>query len=137
MSMVASILVESIGCHPAEIAKLAAMRNGKTQPYDLLLSSMGQGPGSRYKPVVIFYTILVALDLLIALSVQFTSTILLSDFKTLRVIGLTNKSSLNFGAADSGIFAGLDPSAGTDYWRSALLVYPRFAEYSEPRPATY
>jgi hypothetical protein len=90
------------------------------------------------------YSILIILAILNAFALQFTSTLLLTDFGSTEVVRDFETYNIIFGlgfdrnvtnsdnsGGSTGIKPGVDTYGGLDYWKSSPLSYARFAEYKE------
>lgn len=118
MSMVASILLERHHAQLGDSVFLSIIRAVSVQPVDLLFTG-GRGVvtslGLVGFPLVIF-------ECLITLASTFTSSILLSDFGNIAILGPSNTSMVGYGG--DALFPTID------LWRSPPVQYPRFAEYA-------
>ncbi|KAF3935672.1 hypothetical protein ABW19_dt0206951 [Dactylella cylindrospora] len=142
MSMVASLICEWLGCHPAQLAEFSIIRSLSTGPQSLLLPLVA----NIHRPWQFVYIMVVLLYFLAALASQFTSTILLSDFGVIRIPDVANTSMRLYGIldldgydeyqSDNEIVVGTPRGelggSIVNPWVTGLQSYPRFAEYAEP-----
>lgn len=120
--MVASLLLErfTVPLHSAPF--LSIVRAVGIQPAQLLYA---QGTEVVQSSAFLCFPALVVAGL-IAMASHFTSTILLSDFDTVAMVGNPNTSVLAFSLPTdaSGLYDNI--------WAVAPMAYPRFAEHKEP-----
>jgi len=122
MSMVGSLLLERHRVQLPDVAFFTIARAVNVGPISVLF---GKGPAlSRSSASSIGVVVTAAA---IAVVSAFTSTILLSDFSDISVVGDSNTTTIRQGGERIG--------SSLDLWRSSFGGYPRFAEYtndSEP-----
>ncbi|KAK5652917.1 hypothetical protein OQA88_9396 [Cercophora sp. LCS_1] len=119
VSMVASILLEHRYVKLGDTAFLSIIRAVSIQPGNLMVfggRSILRSLGVLGLPLLIVAT-------LIALASTFTSSILLSDFGDIIILGNFNTSMIGYG--NESIQTALD------IWRSSPVQYARFAEYTD------
>jgi hypothetical protein len=124
MSMVASVLLERHSVQFRDAAFLSIVRAVSVQPITMLLTG-GRGvlksSGFLCFPVVLFTG-------LVALTATFTSTILLSDFANIDIVGPV--------ATTLVAYTNQSAVAQLDLWKSPPVPYARFAEYTNLTRAT-
>lgn len=130
-SMVAAILLQTTGVSIQQLPRMSIIR------------AINSGPPSHAWNIIEFlrrpsvysyvYCLSIFLAVMNSLALQFTSTILLSDFNnTLAVLGV-HKAMVRYGmGAEPDSLSTLDYMAyGVDYSKAAPASYPAFAELSE------
>ena len=124
-AMLAAVLLESVGVGPREFALLSIIRCINTGPISLaptVLSSFRSLSELGYSAIII-------IAVLNTLVLQFTSTILISDFR----FGPAKFSTSDIAFELSGNrIQTVEKYRGIDYWKTGPASYPSFAEYSEP-----
>ncbi|EPS35247.1 hypothetical protein H072_11446 [Dactylellina haptotyla CBS 200.50] len=143
VAMIASLICERVGCHPAQLAQFSVIRSVGTGPHSLVLPLIYTTTRWSKHHAYIF---LVFVYLSVMVLSQFTSTILISDFGALEMADTAKVSNIKYGVkadlqVDSlpvslGLSEDNEFSRGTrligvDPWVTGLQYYPRFAEWSE------
>ncbi|OAL49745.1 hypothetical protein IQ07DRAFT_644885 [Pyrenochaeta sp. DS3sAY3a] len=127
-AIIAAIILETVGVPTRDFALLSIVRTLNTGPQSLsqnILHSMRGG-------AQIGYSIIIILAMINALALQFTSTILLTDFGTATVVFGNHKQNVSFGISYSDALGGTEIYKGVNMWKTGTSTYPRFAEYHEP-----
>ena len=119
VSMVASILLESKFVQLEDSIFLSTVRAVSIQPANLMIfggRSMLRSLGPMGFPLLVIAG-------LVAAASTFTSSILLSDFGSINILGNSQISMVGYGN-DSA-------KTATDIWRSSPVQFARFAEYTD------
>ncbi|KAK4442549.1 hypothetical protein QBC34DRAFT_312914, partial [Podospora aff. communis PSN243] len=117
VSMMASIVLEQHRVRLGDSAFLSIIRAVSIQPVKMLFS-LGRG---AIRSLGFVGIALIAMMSVTALASAFTSSILLSDFGNIAILGLPSISMVGYGN---------DTFAIMDVWRSPPVQYPRFAEFT-------
>lgn len=136
-AMVAAIMLETDGVVLGYLPRLSMLRSVNNGPLSHTWSSFNF---LRFRSVVGYiYFLAIAVALLNSLALQFTSTILLSDFGPATIVVKNEAVDVAFGYNASGykspVFndseVDIPPWAETvrDSWSAPSTTYPRFAEY--------
>ncbi|KAF2027357.1 hypothetical protein EK21DRAFT_72099 [Setomelanomma holmii] len=127
-AILAALILERVGVPTEDLPKMSMIRCLNSGPHSLALSIMN----SFFSGALVPYAMLVFLAILDAFAMQFTSTILLVDFANTNVVRLQEPTPILFGiTSNADLGKSANPYGGNDYWKSAPLNYPRFAEYKE------
>lgn len=119
ISMVASILLEKHHVGLVDSAFLSIIRAVSVQPTNLIFSG---GRGIAGSLGLVGFPLIIVMSLTILAS-TFTSSILLSDFGNIAILGTQSTSMIAYGNETGG--------TTIDVWRSPPVQYPRFAEYTD------
>ncbi|KAK0708644.1 hypothetical protein B0H67DRAFT_557075 [Lasiosphaeris hirsuta] len=121
ISMIASVLLEKQYVKLGDSAFLSTIRAVSIQPVNLLVF----GGRSILQSLGLLGVPLLAITSLLAIASTFTSSILLSDFGNINILGDFNTSVIGYG----------NESVKTtmDIWRSPPVQYARFAEYTDEK----
>lgn len=129
-ALVAAWILETTGASAEHLPMLSIIRTVNNGPQSHIWNVFHSfRVGSRY-----FYSTVMLLAILDALALQFTSTLLISDFKQISVVQGDVHSSVLYAAPDmydEGA-GNIQPGTGVDFFQAAPAAYTRFAEYSEP-----
>ena len=120
MSMTAAVLLERYSVPFQDAAFLSIIRAVSVQPATMLLTG---GRGVLKSSGFLCCFPMVFLAGLVALASTFTSTILLSDFGTITILGENNTSFMLYTNESTEILF--------DLWRSPPVPYARFAEHAD------
>ena len=131
-AMLAGLILERPKVSLSDSAPLSLMRVNNGGPWDLtiLLSN------NRHRSTRLSLYILALLLTLLTTMLQFTSTILLTDFAIASIQSEPENLSLNFGWKTSDIDAGvgMDTTWYESLWQDRPAFYPTFAEYANATP---
>jgi hypothetical protein len=125
-AILAALILERVGVYSQDLPLISMIRCLNSGPHSLALSILR----SVFAGTMFPYFILIALAVLNAAALQFTSTILLTDFLPADVVIYTNMTDQAYGLSNNSLVA-KSTLQGTDYWKTGPTLYPRFAEYSE------
>jgi hypothetical protein len=137
-AILAALILEQVGVATETLPLVSMIRCLNSGPHSLAVSIFD----SIFTRALFPYSILIVLALMNAFALQFTSTMLLSDFKITDIVmddktnvsfGLnrnvaTNSHTVSTGSMDS---SGPNTYEGLDYWKTGPYMYQRFAEYKE------
>ena len=127
--MLSSLLLESGGgCSLPDLARLSVTRCQAAGPYQLALVMRRQ----LHSAVNVAYAALLAVLLAVTVATQFSSTVLLTDFGSARVVGDDDNANVSFAFNYDRAGSLLNPYNGANYWTARPLAYFRFAEDSGP-----
>ncbi|KAF2133450.1 hypothetical protein P153DRAFT_381879 [Dothidotthia symphoricarpi CBS 119687] len=126
-ALVAALVLENIGVPTSRLPLLSVIRSVNTGPQTHWTNIL-----SIHTPSQFFYVAAVVLAVLNSFALQFTSTLLLSDFGPTPVVFDSNSSSIAYGIPVNSSLSGTDFfTSGMDYIKNAPSTYARFAEYTE------
>jgi hypothetical protein len=137
-AILAALILEHVGVATETLPLVSMIRCLNSGPHSLAMSILD----SIFTKALFPYSILIVLAIMNAFALQFTSTMLLSDFKITDIVmdektnvsfGLnrnvaTNSHTVSTGSIDS---SGPNTYEGLDYWKTGPYMYQRFAEYRE------
>lgn len=124
MAIMASIVLEEYGVPLRSAPSFSLLRVSSPSPTAVLISQGREMSRSSKLSVTLVFVVA-----LITQATQFASTILVSDFDTVRILGGVNTSAV---AYTSGKFEDITSMPYPDVWRSTPGPYLRFAEHSQP-----
>jgi len=127
MSMIAAIVVERVGTHPAAFSQLSIARSNSLSPTTIFWAMATNSKKGLFR----FYLLFVSLYLALAVASQFTSTILLLDFKPNKIAGEVQRRDIAFGLRIANNSQSPSSQGGNNFWQTTPSTYPRFAELAE------
>lgn len=122
----ASLILERVGVATQDLPSISMIRCLNVGPHALALSVSN----SKMTRELLPYGILIFLAILDAFALQFTSTILLSDFGRVEMTMATKTGKFLFGFDRNATEDSAVGYSGMDMWQSSPQSYQRFAEYS-------
>jgi hypothetical protein len=129
-ALVAAWVLETTGASAEHLPMLSIIRTVNNGPQSHVWNVFHSfRVGTRY-----FYSTLVIFAILDALALQFTSTLLITDFRQTTVVQGDVQSFVSYTAPDlydSGA-GNIQAGYGVDFYQSPPSTYVRFAEYAEP-----
>jgi hypothetical protein len=128
-SMLASLIIEGTGIRIINAPEVSAIRFSNSGPHTLFWIYAKQASSCALLMLLTILTIS-------TIATQFSSTILLSDFELISILGPPSNSWMAYGF-DPTSFEGSELNLykgiyGTDYSAHLLTEYPSFGEYSIP-----
>lgn len=126
-AIMAALILERAGTYTQDFPLLSMIRCANNGPQALIWHvwhTITTTTGSQ-----LGYCILIIIAILNAVALQFTSTILLVDFREQYVILGRQQGAVWWGNSDDSASTVLQSS---NYWKSGSTTMPAFAEYSEP-----
>ncbi|OAL02176.1 hypothetical protein IQ06DRAFT_292895 [Phaeosphaeriaceae sp. SRC1lsM3a] len=130
-AILAALILEQVGVATEDLPLVSMIRCLNSGPHSLALSVVN----SFFTKALFPYSLLIVLAILNAFALQFTSTILLTDFGDTNVVMETTRKNITFGL-NRNVATGINPKGintygGLDYWKTGPAIYQRFAEFKE------
>jgi hypothetical protein len=129
-AILAALILEHVGVATENLPLVSMIRCLNSGPHSLALSVYD----SIFSRALFPYSLLIVLAIMNAFALQFTSTILLTDFRLTSIVLESTSVDIAFGL-DRNISSKTkdfpNPFGGIDYWKTTPYSYRRFAEYSE------
>lgn len=130
-AILAALILERVGVATEDLPLVSMIRCLNSGPHSLALSVLN----SFFTKALFPYSFLIVLAIFNAFALQFTSTILLTDFGDIRVVMDPIEDTLIFGLnrdVSTGTNSqGTNAYGGLDYWKTGPNTYQRFAEFKE------
>jgi hypothetical protein len=128
-AILAALILERVGVSTENLPLVSMIRCLNSGPHSLVLSVAN----SFFTRALFPYSMLIVLAICNAFALQFTSTILLSDFGFTPVVMDYKSDPVSFGLNFSltAGYRNTNPYGGLDYWKTGPYSYQRFAEYKE------
>jgi hypothetical protein len=134
-AILAALILEQVGVSTEDLPLVSMIRCLNSGPHSLALSVAN----SIFSKALWPYSFLIFLAILNAFALQFTSTVLLTDFGDTLVVMEVHKENIAFGlnrdvassVANGQKASQPDVYQGLDYWKTGPSAYQRFAEYKE------
>lgn len=124
-AIMAALILERVGVRGEELPLVSMLRCINSGPHSLALSIFR----SMFTLSIFPYALLVMLAVINAFAIQFTSTILLTDFGTQPIVLSSMNSLISFGISETDVESAVQPYAGNDYWKTGPATYNHFAEH--------
>lgn len=135
-AILAALILEQVGVSTEDLPLVSMIRCLNSGPHSLALSIIN----SIFSKALFPYSFLICLAIINAFALQFTSTILLTDFGDTKVVMEFKHDNVTFGLnrnVSTGVNSkGINTYGGLDYWKTSPNSYQRFAEYKEPGSQT-
>ncbi|KAF2125974.1 hypothetical protein P153DRAFT_399452 [Dothidotthia symphoricarpi CBS 119687] len=126
-ALVAALILERVGASTTDLPHLSMIRCSNTGPLSLMWNVWHtMRIGSQ-----LGYSALVVVAVLNAFALQFTSTLLLTDFDYSPILFEPYDIPVPFGLKFDTPSGDTTPYQGVDFWHTGPASYPQFAEYSE------
>jgi hypothetical protein len=129
-AILAALILEGVGVSTETFPLVSVIRCLNSGPHSLVLSISD----SIFTKAMFPYSLLIALAVMDAFALQFTSTILLNDFRDTIVVLAYFHDTIPFGLNRDVLTGGTRETntyGGLDYWKTGPSMYQRFAEYKE------
>jgi hypothetical protein len=129
-AILAALILEHVGVATENLPLVSMIRCLNSGPHSLALSIYD----SIFSRALFPYSLLIVLAIMNAFALQFTSTILLTDFDSENIVLESMSGDIAFGLNRNVSSTNQDfPNqfGGIDYWKTTPYLYRRFAEYSE------
>jgi hypothetical protein len=129
-AILAALILEHVGVATENLPLVSMIRCLNSGPHSLALSIYD----SIFSRALFPYSLLIVLAIMNAFALQFTSTILLTDFGYTNIVLESTSEDIAFGLNRNVNTKTKDfpnPFGGIDYWKTTPYLYRRFAEYSE------
>ena len=124
-AIMAALILERTGTTATDFPTLSMIRCANTGPQALIWHAFHTIPNLSQ----LGFSAIIAIAILNALVLQFTSTILLADFgENSNITFSDNATTLPWGFKKTENYSILP---GSDFWKTAQTTYPSFAEYGE------
>ncbi|KAL8398639.1 hypothetical protein RB596_005970 [Gaeumannomyces avenae] len=120
--MLSSLVLERGGCSLKDLALLSLMRAETSGPFGEITFAIWRQHGLANR----IFGALLFLLLIVSGVTQFSSTLLVADISTVKVLGNYNTSNSSLTLATREILG--DKSGATNHWLGRAPAYPRFAE---------
>lgn len=130
-SMLAALILERVGIPMRRLPAVSMIRCLNAGPQSLALSISR----SIFTRALMPYSWLIFVAVINAFALQFTSTVLLTDFDLRFVPKPAKTQNVTIGLHspnEKDMDENRLPYNGIDYWKAGPVTYNRFAEYSEP-----
>jgi hypothetical protein len=131
-AILAALILEQVGVATENLPLVSMIRCLNSGPHSLALSVFD----SIFTKALYPYSVLIVLAIMNAFALQFTSTILLTDFGLTTIVMEYKNENMPFGLnrnISTGSVSDKDTYGGLDYWLTSPYMYRRFAEYKEER----
>ncbi|KAH7412271.1 hypothetical protein DE146DRAFT_274512 [Phaeosphaeria sp. MPI-PUGE-AT-0046c] len=130
-AILAALILEQVGVATEDLPLVSMIRCLNSGPHSLALSVAN----SFFTKALFPYSLLIVLAIFNAFALQFTSTILLTDFGDTRIVMEFQHDNITFGL-NRNVSTGVNPQGintygGLDYWKTGPASYQRFAEFKE------
>ncbi|KAK5630557.1 hypothetical protein RRF57_006272 [Xylaria bambusicola] len=129
-SMVAALLLERYGVPVSKLVQLSIARSVNVGPMEFLYSSRKIGKMALLKPEALLLFILA----LTAIGIQFSSTILLSDFGTTRLVRDANQILMNVAISSSTSSQKPGPLSTFGSIDSSMILFGELDSQFDPAP---
>jgi hypothetical protein len=134
-AILAALILEQVGVTTENLPLVSMIRCLNSGPHSLALSIFD----SIFSRALYPYSALIVLAIMNAFALQFTSTILLTDFGFTTIVMEYKNENMPFGlgrnvstgSVSTGSVSNKDTYGGLDYWITSPYMYRRFAEYKE------
>jgi uncharacterized membrane protein YdcZ (DUF606 family) len=130
-AILAALILERVGVATENLPLVSMIRCLNSGPHSLVLSVSN----SFFTRALFPYCMLIVLAICNAFALQFTSTVLLSDFGPTDVVMDYTYYNMSFGlnrdVSSNSKYGQTNTYGGVDYWKTGPYSYQRFAEYKE------